>query len=711
MPVPDAVKHLLAPGRIGTLEIPNRIVMSPMGSNLAEADGHMGERIIRYYEERARGGVGLLIVGVGAISFPDGACNPNQVAISDDAFLPGLTELCERVHAHGAKVAIQLQHAGKVAVRDMVAGRPLMVPSLLPYKGGDLTNDLTPDEMERFTRDLRKPGAKMRFHEMSEADIVSITGKFAEAAERARRAGFDAVELHAGHGYLLSSFLSPASNQRQDAYGGSLENRARFLLETLRAVKQSAGEDFPLWFRLDSKEYRTEGGIVFEDALRTAELAESAGADAVHVSAYADPNSGVAFTDAPLVHEPQGFVDFAERIKRRVGIPVIAVGRIEPDEADALIAREGADFVAMARKLLADPELPNKLADGRPEDVRPCIYCYTCVGNIFLNESTCCVVNPATGREGDFAIEAAATAKRVLVIGGGPAGMEAARVAALRGHRVTLCERADRLGGTLRFSSLVYPENGRLVEWLEVQVRKLPIELRLGSEVTAAMVGRIAPDAVVVAVGAARTPSTLPGASRSHVFDGDDLRALLAGDGSDSAESKLAWSQRALVGAGRALGLSHRFDLTRSLSRVWMPLGRRVAIIGGGLVGVELAEFLLERGREVSVLETSGDFAAQMAPPRRWRVLHHLREHGVELLSGVAVRSIEAEALRYVDAEGGLRTLAADSVILAEGTGPNRELMRALEELAPEVHAIGDCDGVGYIPGAILDAAVLARRI
>ncbi|MBW2289742.1 MAG: FAD-dependent oxidoreductase, partial [Deltaproteobacteria bacterium] len=387
------------------------------------------------------------------------------------------------------------------------------------------------------------------------------------------------------------------------------------------------------------------------------------------------------------------------------------VGRIEPDEAEALLARDGADFVAMARKLLADPELPNKLANGRPEDVRPCIYCYTCVGNIFLNESTSCAVNPATGREREFAIEVAETAKRLLVIGGGPAGMEVARVAALRGHCVTLCERANRLGGTLRFSSLVYPENARLVLWLETQIRKLPVELRLGTAVSADFVERFAPDAVVVAVGAARSPSAIPGADRSNVFDGDDLRALLGGGDSEAAVHKLAWPQRALLGAGRALGLSQHFDLARSLSRVWMPLGRRVAIVGGGLVGVELAEFLLERGRDVSVLEASGNFAAQMAPPRRWRALHHLRAHAVELLSDVEVRGVDDEGVRYVDAEGVPRTLAADSVILAEGTGPNRELLRAVEGLAPEVHAIGDCDGVGYIAGAILDAAVLARRL
>jgi len=704
-------ENLLAPGRIGSLELRNRLIMSPMGSNLAQEDGHMGERIKRYYEERAKGGVGLIIVGVGAVSFPAGACNPNQVAISDDTFLPGLTDLADRVHAHGAKLAIQLQHAGKVAVRDMVAGRPMWVPSEVPQKRGDLTDDLTPEEMHEFTKDFLREGAGMFYREMSQDDIAELTGSFAAAAERARRAGFDAVELHAGHGYLLSSFLSPASNQRQDEYGGDVEGRSRFLVEVIRAVKQRAGADFPVWCRLDAKEFRTEGGISEEDARRTAELAEAAGADAIHVSAYADSSSGVAFTDAPLVHEPCGYLALAEGIKRRVGVPVIAVGRIEPEQADALLGEGRADFVAMARKLLADPELPNKLAEGRPQDVRPCIYCYTCVGNIFLNRATCCAVNPATGCEAEFEIDPAERPRQVLVVGGGPAGMEAARVAALRGHRVTLCESRDRLGGTLVFSSLVYEVNGKLAEWLEAQVRSLPIDLRLGRKVTPELVTELSPDVVLVAVGARREPPAIPGVDRNNVLGGDDLRSLMIGGDGEGAARKLSVGQRALLGVGNLIGISERIGLARELTRRWMPLGKRVAVVGGGLVGVELAEFLVERGREVAVLEESKSFAAEMAPPRRWRVLHDLREQGVRLLAGVRVEAIEDRGVVFAGGDGESRVLETDSVILATGVRENTELVEAIASLGLEVHALGDCSGVGYIQGAMLDAASVARAI
>jgi 2,4-dienoyl-CoA reductase-like NADH-dependent reductase (Old Yellow Enzyme family)/ribulose 1,5-bisphosphate synthetase/thiazole synthase len=702
--------HLLSPGRIGSLEIRNRILMAPMGDNLGEGNGHVGERTKRYFEARARGGVGLIIVGVGGVAYPAGACIPNQVAISNDTFLPDLQDLTGRLHAHGAKVAIQLQHAGKVATQDMAAGRPMWVPSVPEIKAGDLFNDLTLEEIQGISGDLTKPGAGISFHEMTTADIHALIAMFADAADRARRAGFDAVEIHAAHGYLISSFISPASNKRNDKYGGSVENRSRLLVEVIQAIKQRVGKDFPVWCRLDAKEFRIEGGITVADAQRTAELAAKAGADAIHVSAYADPVVGVAFTDAPLVHQPCGFVDLAAGIKRRVKVPVIAVGRIEPDEADDLIREHKADFIAMGRKLLADPELPNKLAGGHAEQIRPCVYCYTCVGKIYLNQRTCCAVNPATGREAEFAITPAAKPKRVLVIGGGPAGMEAARVAALRGHKVTLCEKSGRLGGTLWFAALVYEANGRLLEYLERQVRDLPIGLRLDQEVTPALVRQLRPEVILVAVGARRQPPPIPGVERSNVLSGDDLRSLMSGTDTSVAVEKLSLAQRAMLKMGNLLGVSDRMALTRELTRHWMPLGKRVAVIGGSLVGIELAEFLSERGRDVIVLEEGSTLGTAMALPRRWRALYTLRAHGVTLLTDVHVDGITDAGVLYTK-DGAQQTAPADSVILAAGVQENRGLADSLAGVGTEVRLLGDCKGVGYIEGAIMDGAHAALAI
>jgi 2,4-dienoyl-CoA reductase (NADPH2) len=703
--------HLLSPGRLGTMEIRNRIVMAPMGSNLAEADGQVGEQITRYYEARARGGVGLIIMGVGAVGHPAGACIPNQVAISDDRFLPGLRQFTARMHAHGAKVAIQLQHAGKVATQDIGAGRPLWVPSPLEPKAGDLFQDLTPDEIQRVTSYLWRPGAKLAFHAMTHDDIRALVELFAAAAERARRAGFDGVEIHAAHGYLISSFLSPATNKRDDEYGGGLENRARLLLEVIAAVRTRVGREYPVWCRLDATEFRTEHGIRFEDALRTAELAAAAGLDAIHVSAYGDPTSGVAFTEAPLVHKPCGFVGFASQMKRHLSVPVIAVGRIEPADAEKLIEGGDADFVAMARKLLADPELPNKLRDGRADDVRPCVYCYTCVGQIYLNEPVRCAVNPTTGREGEFELVAAAPPRHVVVAGGGPAGMEAARVAALRGHRVTLCERGERLGGAAIFAGLVYEPNARLVAYLEAELRTLPVDIRLRTEVTPAFVEHLEPDVVVVAVGARRGRPSIPGADRPHVLSGDDLRSLVTGDDPHVAAEKLSLAQRAVLKVGDLINLGHDVGRLRELSRHWMPIGERVVVVGGGLVGIELADFLSERGRRVTVLADGPTLAVEMALPRRWRALYELRERGVALVTGARVEAITETAVTYAPQNGEPVTLPTDAVILATGVEPHEELANEIRALGIEVHAIGDCRGVGYLEGAIADGARVARAI
>ncbi len=711
MAAPPSFTHLLAPGRIGPIELRNRIAMAPMGSGLAEADGRIGERITRYYEARAKGGAGLIIMGVGAIAHPAGTCIPRQVAISDDAFLPGLEAFADRMHSCGAKVAIQLQHAGKVATQDIAAGRPMWVPSAsVSFHAGDLFDNLSPQEMQDFIAYLQRPDARVALHEMTAADIARLVAMFADAADRARRAGFDGVEIHAAHGYLIAEFLSPATNHRTDAYGGSLENRARLLVEVIRAVRERVGNELAVWCRLDGTEFRIENGITLEDAQRTAELAEAAGADAIHVSAYAEPTLGFAFTDAPLVHEPGRYVALAEGIKRRVKIPVIAVGRIEPTEADEIIKTGKADFVAMGRKLLADPELPGKLASGRAGDIRPCIYCYVCVGNIFLHKPLSCAVNPATGREAEFAMAAVEKPKRVLIVGGGPAGMEAARVAALRGHQVILCEKTERLGGSAFFASLVYEVNGALVDYLQAQVRKLPIDVRLNQEVTPGIARHFRPDVILVAVGARRELPAIPGIDRPNVLSGDDLRNLMTGNDKRVAMQKLSVGQRALLKMADAVGVSARITLTREFTKHWMPLGKRIAILGGGLVGVELAAFLSERGREVTILEEGKTPAPEMALPRRWRALYELRQHSVRLLAGVRVEEISDAGVLY-SLDGERATVPADHVLVATGVRENRDLAERLAGLAPEIHLLGDCKEVGYIQGALMDAARIARAI
>jgi len=702
-------EHLTSPTQIGAMTLRNRMAMAAMGVELADEDGHAREPIIAYYEERARGGIGLIVTEVCAIAYPRGATARRQLAISSDDYLPGLRELTERVHRHGAKIALQLVHHGKISRVDMKEGRPLLVPSHPRFAGAmDMANDLSVEELGWLLQAVG--GTEPEFKEAGSDDIAWVIESFATAAERARRAGFDAVEIHGAHGYLLSEFLSPAWNDREDEYGGSRENRARLLCEVIRAAKDRAGDDFPVWARIDCREFRTPGGITPEDAERTAELIEKAGADAIHVSAYADATSGVGFTDAPLVHKEAGYVEYAAAIKARVEIPVIAVGRIEPELADQLIRDRKIDLVAMARKLLADPALPEKLATGRPEDVRPCIYCYTCVAQPFFDRPVRCAVNPATANETTLALaerETVLQPRRILIVGGGPAGLEAARVAALRGHEVILCEKTARLGGTLRFAALVYEPNERLLDWLEGQVRKLPIEIRLNTDVTVDLVREIAPDEILVAVGASRTKPRINGVDRNHVFDGDDLRALLTGQDDRKAAQKLSFLERVAVRAGRATGITTSPARLREASKAFMPVGSKVVVIGGGLVGLELAEFLAERGRQVVILEEGPKFGLEMAHPRRWRVLFDLRQRGVELVAhatpcSIGEREVEYE-IRIADQDVRLCRTEADTVILATGLGPDPAASQRLKDAGVPIREIGDVSGPGYLEGAIHD--------
>jgi 2,4-dienoyl-CoA reductase (NADPH2) len=703
-------KHLLSPGSIASLSLKNRIVLAPMGSNFARSDGHCGERLQAYYEERARGGVGLLILETAAITWPAGATMPNTIGFSSDEFLPGLSQLADKVHQHGAKIAAQLNHGGKMAQEDTAAGRALLVPSPVSKTMSDMFSLLTQKEIAHFIKSAGPDGKGPRYQPMDQQDIEQLIQGFASAAARAQKAGFDAIEIHAGHGYVLASFLSPAINKREDSYGGCLENRARLLTEVIIAVREAVGPGFPILVRLDAMEFRVAGGITLEDAVSTAKLAQQAGADAIDVSAYGSVAKGISFTEAPLVHQPGGYLTFAKTIKKAVNIPVIAVGRVELDMAENGLRSGDFDFVAMGRKLLADPELPNKLAEGRTDSIRPCIYCYVCVSKIFINQPMCCAVNPATGREQQLQIIQSSKPKRkILIIGGGPGGLEAARVLSLCGHQVSLWEKESQLGGTARIAALAYEPNGRLVKYLLDAVRELPVDIKLNHTATLESVIAQAPDNVIVATGAIRKAPDIKGKELRHVFDGDQLRGVLFGD-NRAAIKKLSLFQRLVLRIGRSSGLLNNISALRFLSKIWMPMARHIVIIGGDLVGLELAEYLAERGRLVTVLEASPSLGAALSIVRRARVVHILREQGVELVTQANVSEITADAVIY-EHEGESKQVRAQQVLIASGAMVDNSLADKLKAGNIAVSCVGDCHQIAYIEGAILDAHKTALAI
>jgi 2,4-dienoyl-CoA reductase (NADPH2) len=635
---------------------------------------------------------------------------PNTVAFSSDEFLPGLSELAERVHRHGAKIVAQLNHSGKMAQEDTAAGRPIPVPSPVTPARSDMFPVLTRAEIGNFIKAAGPDGKGPQYYEMSVEQIAETVAGFAAAANRAQRAGFDGIELHAGHGYLLANFLSPYTNQRSDDYGGCADNRARFLLETIRAVRAATTDNFPILVRLDAKEYRIEGGITPEDCVTTARLCEQAGADAIDVSAYGSVAHAIAFTEAPLVHEPGGFIPFTTAVKKAVGIPVIGVGRIEPEVAEQHIGAGDFDFLALGRPLLADPELPNKLAAGQDNAIRPCIYCYICVSQIFINKQVCCAVNHSTGREheGDI-IARSSIGKNILVIGGGPGGMEAARLLAEKGHRVSLWEKDKDLGGTARIAALAYEPNERLVHYLDGAVRSLPIDLQLGKMASPQAIAAADADHIILATGAVRAAPDITGKDQRHVFDGDELRGVLFGDNPE-AIAKLSFLQRWMLRAGRISQLLRNIRLMRFLSKLWMPIASEVVIIGGGLVGLELAEYLVERRRKVSVLEPGPDLGAELAIVRRARVLHMLKEHGAVIHRKAAAITIAKDSVSF-ELEGEARSIPCKQVIIAMGAQPDDSMLAQLTDGRAQLHRIGDCREVGYIDGAILDARKMVQEI
>ena len=648
------------------MELRNRIVHAPMSLGLGAGDGTCGESYIAYYAERAKGGAGLIDIGTVSIGYPEGSVDAKQIAASDDRFLPSLKGLADAIHAHGAKIVLQLNHNGTQAGSDRAAGRPLATPSLPVFKAGDLAESFLPEELAALAAGNPVLG-EVQYQVLDTAGVRRIVAMFANAARRCRRAGVDAVEIHGGHGYLLAAFLSPVTNRRTDEYGGPVENRARFLVEVLRAVRAAVGPDFPVCCKIDSTEFALEGGISPDDAKATARLAEAAGADAISVSAYSDVSKAITHSGSHTPQQPELLVPNARAIKAVVNVPVITAGRIEAVAADRYIAEGHFDFVAFGRKLLADPDLPRKLTEGRPQDVRPCIYCYSCISQAYFRRPVICTVNPEMGLEYARA-PAAVLSKRVAVVGGGPVGMEAALRLKAKGHEPILIERSDRLGGAFTAAAITYEPNERYLSWLRRGIAEAGLEVRLGTPATPEMLAALEVDAVIVATGAAYRNPVIPGIDKAYVVRVQDYLEAPPSDGA-------------------------------------------IAIIGGDMAGLELAEWLHGNGKMVTVISAAAKLGAGLPIVRRARLLAELRQKSATLVAGARDIAIGEGEVTWRDAGDGIGRVTADRVIVAIGDVANLGLVQKLSAAGFAVSAVGDCTGALYLEGAIRAVADLVDRI
>ncbi|MGW0055536.1 oxidoreductase [Nocardia nova] len=704
MPRNQTFPHLLAPGTIGPMTVPNRVVLPAMDMNLCE-DGEIEQGDIDHFVARAAGGTGLIITGCCAVAYPVGCASTKEPGLSEDRFIPGLRALADAVHAAGSKLCVQMTHHGKIARIDTVQGRPLLVPSA-PSGSADLSAlaDNTPEELQKLA--AVTGGKQATYREATQDDIDWVVRCFAEAARRVRAAGGDAVEIHCAHGYILGGFLSRADNKRTDEYGGSLANRARLAVEVIRAVKAEVGDSLAILVRIAGREFGEDDALTTEEAKQASALFEAAGADAIHVTGWGrNPFSN--FTDGPLPDHVGAYTELAGEVKKAVSIPVIAVGRVLPEIGDKVIAEGKADFAAMGRQLLADPDLVNKLRAGTPQNVRPCINCYVCVQENFWDDTPLCAVNPALGNEKLLPLVRSTTAKHVVVVGAGPGGLETARLAAERGHRVTVLDKADRLGGTLWFSSLTTPDNERLLNWLKVQVQRLGIDIRPKTEATVPSITALNPDVVVVATGAVRDRPAVPGSDLPHVHTGDTLRALMTGVGDVSRVPPLL---RTVAKLGKISGVTKSPAAIRSVTRHFLPMGKNVVVIGGSLVGLELSEFLAERGRAVTLLEEGRQLGVPMAMPRRWTAVRHAGEAGVTIHRHATVLRITEQHVEFRVGEQ-ISTAPADMVVVASGVSAQAPLADALAGVVPEVHVVGDAGSVDYIEGAIHSAWKVAAAL
>ncbi|MFH1087660.1 MAG: FAD-dependent oxidoreductase [Chloroflexota bacterium] len=644
---------LFEPGRIGNLQVKNRIVMAAMGPRgLGELDGRFSTRGVDYYAARARGGVGLVTVGVfqfhmDRANLADGVWSMYP-RVDNVAYVSRLSELTDAVHHYGAKVSGQLSPGAGRTARVTLGTQPV-APSAVPY--------------------FWDPSITCR--ELTREEIAALVKECGNAARVLKLGGFDAIELHGHAGYLLDQFTAALWNKRTDRYGGDLKNRLRFPIELIAEIKNATKNELPLIYRFGAKHY-TEGGRDIKESQEMARLLEAAGVDALHVDAGCHES---IYWFHPTVYQPAGcMVDCAAAIKQVVKIPVIAVGKLgRPEIAEDVLKEGKADFIALARPLLADPEWPRKVKQGRFEDIRPCICdmdgCLERLHTSFRYIS--CTVNPQTGMEREYSLTRAEQPRNVLVVGGGPGGMEAARAAALRGHHVSLWEKTGKLGGNLLAASApnFKIDVRRLMDYFVTQVHKLGIQVTLGKEATIESVTEANPDVVIIATGAGASVPDIPGIGGKSVVTAIDVLTAKA------------------------------------------QVGERVVIAGGGVTGCEAAVWLSRQGKKVTIVEMLGQLVPEeMNLDNKLWLRKMVDECGIASLTGAKITRITANGV-VVTVNGGTKTVAADSVVLALGMKSRSGLSEALAASPFEVVAVGDCVKPRKILNAVWEGFHASRVI
>jgi 2,4-dienoyl-CoA reductase (NADPH2) len=688
---------LLEPGQIGSVKTRNRIIKTGAGMLMWHKDDtHMNEKMLAFYESMARGGVGLLVVEAPAIEYPRGIRWPERYRIDDDKFIKGLSELVDIIHKHNCPTFMQMNHDGNWQTKLPFVPQPLFEgPPVAP----SAVNMIHPGD---FHNEMPR--------ELTVTEIEEIIDKYVSAAERARKAGFDGVDINSASSHLGNSFLSPYWNRRTDEYGGSTENRTRFLRTIISEMKKRVGNDFPIAVIINGMEVGLAVGVDQDklitpaESQKIAQLLAEAGADAIQVrSHWLGLHQGGYLPDAlfypeppvPVESFPEGYnwhqrgvgvnIPLAEGVKKQVSVPVTVVGRLDPVLGEKILQEGKVDFIGMTRRLIADPELPNKVATGRYDEIAPCTACLNCLG------TQRCRINAFLGT-GQNKIEKADKKKKVVVIGGGPGGMEAARVAAERGHDVTLLEKAGSLGGLLPLAALVkgteQEDLPAIIKYYKGQLNKLGVKVELGKEFDVSAVQDMNPDVVIVATGGVPVTPDIPGIDNRKVV----------------SNAKLHKSLKTYMNIfGR--------EMLHRLTKIWMPVGKNVVIIGGGIHGLELAEFLIKRGRNVTIVESSENLGEGMGDVFLMHLTLWFERKGITTMTGVKYEEITDKGLTITTKEGERKTLEADTIIPALPFGPNMELAKMLEGKVPEVYAVGDCKDPLLIADAIGTGSRIAQTI